>query len=179
MIAIDANPDNVAAARSLGVDARTASWPDFEAPRVDAVAFTRSLHHIAPLAAALAQARAVLGERGVLLIDDFAYEAMDAPTAAWMRSMAERFQSAPWLREGGDPLAVWQAHHRRHGVHEFRRVERAVRAQGFFGGNQPVPYLYRYFTGDAAERAFAEETQAIAAGTIAQMGRRIAASQRT
>ena len=49
VIAIDSDPDSVMAARRLGVDARVATWPDFDGGNFDAVLFTRSLHHIHPL----------------------------------------------------------------------------------------------------------------------------------
>ena len=46
LIAIDTDPDLIAAARGLGVDARIAAWPNFEDGQFDAVLFTRSLHHM-------------------------------------------------------------------------------------------------------------------------------------
>jgi len=48
VVAIDADPEAVAHARDLGVDARLAAWPEYSGPGVDAIAFTRSLHHIGP-----------------------------------------------------------------------------------------------------------------------------------
>jgi len=50
IIAIDSEPDWIAAAQQLGVDAHVATWPDFHKGRFDdAILFTRSLHHIHPL----------------------------------------------------------------------------------------------------------------------------------
>jgi SAM-dependent methyltransferase len=49
ILAVDTDPESVAAARTLGVDARVATWPDFDEGYFDAVLFTRSLHQIHPL----------------------------------------------------------------------------------------------------------------------------------
>jgi SAM-dependent methyltransferase len=49
VVAIDSDRDSVAAAQRLGVNARVATWPDFDEGHFDAVLFTRSLHHIHPL----------------------------------------------------------------------------------------------------------------------------------
>ena len=54
---IDSDPNAVEACRERGVNAINASWPDVKLPLVDAILFTRSLHHMAPLDAAVMRAR--------------------------------------------------------------------------------------------------------------------------
>jgi SAM-dependent methyltransferase len=109
--AVDADEQSVARARACGVAAVCTTWPDWDGDPVDAVAFTRSLHHIGPLEAAVRKARDVLRPRGLLLVDDFAVDAIDAATLEWFagvlrsapvaarlaplpRSLAERLRSA-------------------------------------------------------------------------------------
>lgn len=46
VVALDADEKTVALAKSRGVDARRAEWPDFSDGSFDAVVFTRSLHHV-------------------------------------------------------------------------------------------------------------------------------------
>src|SRR5690348_16683446 len=57
VIALDADADSVEQARRAGVDARLARWHNFEDALFDAILFTRSLHHITPLAPAVDQTR--------------------------------------------------------------------------------------------------------------------------
>src|SRR5690242_15587961 len=83
VIAIDSDPDSIAAARQLGVDARVATWPDFDAQRFDAVLFTRSLHHIHPLAQSVTRAANSLADDGRVIVEDFAYEVADEKTLRW------------------------------------------------------------------------------------------------
>lgn len=80
VIAIDSEAKAIEQAQQLGVDARLAVWPLFEESAFDAILFTRSLHHIAPLDVALSHASQLLLPSGVLLVEDFAYNEMDPPT---------------------------------------------------------------------------------------------------
>jgi len=81
IVAIDSDPDSVAAALRLGVDARIATWPDFDDGEFDAVLFTRSLHHIHPLDESLRQAVKSLAADGRVIVEDFAHESTDEKTA--------------------------------------------------------------------------------------------------
>jgi len=181
--AIDADAESVAAAQALGVDARVATWPDFESATVDAIAFTRSIHHMEPLAAVIGKARAVLRSGGRLLVEDFAFEAMDAASSDWWleRTRAHRL-------EGFLAFAGWDEHYRAHGVHRFSDVARHVTQGGFtIRSVEDVPYLYRYSIPalartPAAAKAlaafFEEESRAIASGLIVPLGRRLVATPR-
>ncbi len=54
VVAIDESAELVQQARALGADARVAAWPSFADTPFDVVLFARSLHHIQPLAEAVA-----------------------------------------------------------------------------------------------------------------------------
>ncbi len=71
LIAVDADLECVARAQERGVRA-SGSWPEFDSPPLDAIVFTRSLHHISPLDKAVERARELLRPMGSLLIEDFA-----------------------------------------------------------------------------------------------------------
>src|SRR5690348_9242678 len=86
VVAIDVDPDSVAAARRVGVDSRVAKWPDFDDGRFDAVLFTRSLHHIHPLDRAVRHAADTLRESGRIIVEDFAHESADEKTLRWFVS---------------------------------------------------------------------------------------------
>src|SRR5207253_9366613 len=102
-IAIDRDGDSVAAARRLSVDARVATWPDFDEGRFDAVLFTRSLHHIHPLDESVSHATDSLVEGGLIIVEDFAYESTDQKTLRWFSS-AIRLIEAAGLLLGRDAL---------------------------------------------------------------------------
>ena len=57
VIGVEANDKAVAAAREIGVEAVHATWMDYDPEdlQVDAVVFTRSLHHLHPLEEAVAR----------------------------------------------------------------------------------------------------------------------------
>src|SRR5262249_12261233 len=65
-----------------------------DARAVDAVAFTLSLHHIAPLDRALDRAVALLASGGRLVVDDFDLEAPDVATLRWYYDVQEVLAAA-------------------------------------------------------------------------------------
>lgn len=89
VVGLDAREEAVREARTRGVDARHAEWPAFEEDGYEAILFTRSLHHIRPLEAALDRAEEVLAPGGRIVVEDFAF-AKDATSAAsWKPSARE------------------------------------------------------------------------------------------
>ena len=119
--ALDSEREMVAAARRLGVDARLAEWPDFRDGLFNAVLFTRSLHHIHPLRAAVRQAAACLSEGGRIIVEDFAYECADEKTLRWFTSavrllgaagvLVERDELLDAVLRQGASLKIWRKHH--------------------------------------------------------------------
>ena len=193
--ALDPDEEAIAQARARGVDAQVCTWPDYHGPAVDAVAFTRSLHHIAALDAALDRTRSLLRPFGKLLLDDFAHEAADAATLQWfaalVRTPAAQAQIAArsggfidGLQQASDPLLFWQERHARLGVHAFGLLTAAAGARFAITRIERVPYLYRYLVSVLPDPAAAahwladvrrDEARRIEAGSVQPLGRRLAA----
>ena len=195
VIGLDSDPELVAKVQERGVTAIVASWPEFESAPVDAIAFTRSLHHINPLRAALDHARRLIRPAGLLLLEDFAFDQGNKATLDWfqrvlvsepgrrlIRPVAGRLVSE--LLGGEDPMAIWHDNHD-HGVHSITAMSRAIAEYFSVRETQSVPYFYRYLipaleeTPKAAafvEEVFQEEARLGKQGEIALIGRRVVAS---
>jgi SAM-dependent methyltransferase len=91
----------------------------------DAIVASRSLHHVDDLAVALDKIAGVLGERGVLVIDDFGWERLDPATADRV----------------GFPIEEWRDEH--HHLHTsaamLEELDRRFGRRSFSW----EPYLYR------------------------------------
>lgn len=150
VVAIDSSQDAVDAALARGIDARLARFPELSDPEpFDAILFTRSLHHIPPLREALAQARALLRPGGALIVDDFAHNRVDGPTASWafgvmgvLRALGH--VSNHWA-ETDDPLRAWREQHtERHALHTDEAMLEAAGEAFHVGPVQRLEYFYRY-----------------------------------
>src|SRR5262249_25614190 len=64
VVAIDSDAGVIVQVRHLGIDAW---WPAFKETAIDAILFTRSLHHMAPLAASADYKRATAWPKGHVL----------------------------------------------------------------------------------------------------------------
>src|SRR5579862_6148110 len=84
VLGVDADPLCVANAQSRGVKAVEAVWPRYAGPQVDAIAFTRSLHHLDPLQGSVVKAREQLTIGGTLLVEDFAFDAIERAAIRWL-----------------------------------------------------------------------------------------------
>src|SRR5438552_17737932 len=102
VVAIDSDCDSIAVAQSRGVDARLATWPDFNGGQFDAVLFTRSLDHIHPLDDSVARAAKSLTEGGRIIVEDFAYDSVDEKTLRWFRSAIGLLEAAGVLIAGDE-----------------------------------------------------------------------------
>jgi SAM-dependent methyltransferase len=151
---IESDPDRIAVARSRGVDVIAGRWPDVDVPRADVVVFTRSLHHIAGLGAAVAHAKELLGVLGLLLVEDFAFESADAATVDWFRSVVAEGIAQGVLRAvpeefatrvmaADDALEAWHEDHD-HDLHGWPEMANAVADRFSQISVSEVPYLYRY-----------------------------------
>jgi SAM-dependent methyltransferase len=169
-----------------------ATWPEFDSEPVDAITFTRSLHHIEDLPRAVQKARDTLKPRGKLLIEDFAFDAVDQRTITWLANVvrgqalvnigATDFLSH--LIAGEDPAVIWRRHHEEHGIHSAEAIHRSIAERFIINDTTPVAYLYRYLiaalpaTSDAAvflQQVVRDELQRGHAGEIELIGRRIVA----
>ena len=194
--ALDSDAEAVASAQARGVRAVVASWPTFDSSvSFDAIAFTRSLHHINPLRQAIVRARELLNPTGFLLIEDFALDEVNEATVAWFAKVVRSTQGRALINPVADQLATellsatdvmqtWRDNHA-HDVHSFRAMNEAIAAQFVLLETQSVPYFYRYLIpvlpetwGAAAfvDEVFQQETILGNRGEIAFLGRRIVAS---
>ncbi|HET9233775.1 MAG TPA: methyltransferase domain-containing protein [Candidatus Eisenbacteria bacterium] len=196
VVGLESDRERACVTSRRGVPCVLAAWPMFESTVFDAIAFTRSLHHIEPLAESVAQARTLLHPSGVLLIEDFAVHEVSKRDLDWVceviRSSTARslLIDAPdelvsQLRDSSDPIAVWTERHDH--VHRFDAVESAVRKEFAIAYASTVPYFYRYFVyvlppTEAAAKflktLFEEELRLITSGEIVGLGRRIVGAPR-
>jgi SAM-dependent methyltransferase len=135
----------------------------------DAILFTTSLHHIAPLDAALDRARALLAPGGIVLIDDFDVAAPDEPTAAFWCSIAE-----PDVESASPPLERWRTHHdETPPLHTAAAMHAALVPRFTISSAAVGPYLYRYaHPVEDRDRWRSAEAAAITDGTVVAVGRR-------
>ena len=195
---LDSDSEAIARAQARGVRAVVASWPKFDSSvSFDAIAFTRSLHHINPLGQAIAHARELLNPNGFLLIEDFALDDVNEATVAWFVKILRSTQGkalinpvadqlVPELLSATDVMQTWRDN-RAHDLHPFTAMNEAIAAQFVVREVDSVPYFYRYLipvlpeTSAAAsfvDEVFQQETILGNRGEIVFLGRRIVASPR-
>jgi SAM-dependent methyltransferase len=168
---------------------------DFEAPAFDAIAFTSSLHHIAPLGEAIARACDLLAPGGLLVIDDFDLEAPDLATLRWYYDTqevlvaagayaADRIDGAP----DQDPHDRWRVGHEphdrdEHPLHAGDAMIAAIEARFASVKEARGPYLWRHIArgvtgarvGDIAHAVHSSEERGVVAGTLSAVGVRVTA----
>jgi 2-polyprenyl-3-methyl-5-hydroxy-6-metoxy-1,4-benzoquinol methylase len=193
VVAIDSDRESIAAAQRLGVDARIATWPDFNGSQFDAVLFTRSLHHIHPLEESVGCAAESLAHGGSIIVEDFAYDSVDEKTLHWFRSTIRLLEATGQLVVGEaflekilsktETLNAWRQNHE-HDLHTAAEI--AAQLEKIFGRviQENAPYYFRYIAGaiapsdkhDAILQGLAEQEQTLAAnGSIVPLGRRFVA----
>ena len=195
VVAIDSDRDSVTAARLLGVDARIATWPDFDEGHFDAVLFTRSLHHIHPLDESVRHAADRLVKGGRIIVEDFAYESTDEKTLRWFSSSIRLFEAAGLLAVSDgfldkvlsktETLKAWQENHESE-LHTAAEI--AAQLEKTLGRviRENAAYYFRYIAHaitatekrDTILQAFAAQEETLAAdGAIIALGRRFVAPQ--
>jgi len=158
----------------------------FEARPFDAVVFTASLHHIAPLGDAAAKARSLVAQGGLVIADEFDIASPDRETVRWYYETQELLAASGVLAAdrvdapNTDLLERWRAAHE-DGLHTGQQMRQALAALGSFSA-APAPYLYRTICGgladtDAGSRVaanvLATEQSRIREGSIVAVGVRI------
>jgi SAM-dependent methyltransferase len=144
---------------------RSVSLEDFDDPGpFDAVVASRSLHHVPDLGGALDKVAALLRPRGVLVLNEHAWDRMDEATARWfLDRWSEADPDAP--RSLDEFLEYWRTDHT--GLHGYEAIRRELDrrfAQRFFAW---TPYRHGEL-GDAADAA--EQRALIEAGEIRATG---------
>jgi SAM-dependent methyltransferase len=190
IVAIDIDPESVAAARRHGVDARVAKWPDFDDGNFDAVLFTRSLHHIHPLNGAVRHAANTLREGGRIIVEDFAHESADEKTLRWFVSTVRLLEATGSL--GGEDellqnvlsktvtLKAWRQNHENE-LHTAAEIDEQLERTSSPVIREDAACYFRYVA-DAITRIeernsilqkLAEQEQTLSAqGSIVALGRR-------
>jgi SAM-dependent methyltransferase len=195
VIAIDSDRDSVAAARQLGVDARVATWPDFDEGHFDAVLFIRSLHHIHPLDESARHAASSLVESGLIIVEDFAYESTDEKTLRWfcgairlieatgLLVVSDEFQHRVLSKT--ETLKAWRQSHEEE-LHTAEEIGAHLKKVSHRVIRENAAYYFRYIASaitaaekrDAILQAFAEQEVTLAAdGSIIGLGRRFVATR--
>jgi SAM-dependent methyltransferase len=149
---VDLSPEAVQEARARGIDVVQADFVEYrDMQTYDAVLFSRSLHHIHDLGAALQNARSLLRPGGVLLVEDFGVDLADAFTAAWLYDAEALLVAAGVLQPhdgaadpAADPLQRWHAHHDPHHIAGSARLREALQQTFPSCAEESAPYLYRY-----------------------------------
>ncbi|MBY0356674.1 MAG: class I SAM-dependent methyltransferase [Candidatus Obscuribacterales bacterium] len=190
--AIDSSDEAVVAAKTLGVDAQKIDFLEFKQAKFDAICFTRSLHHIDPLAAAVAKIDELLEIDGVVIIEDFAAELLDENGALWRYAIEDLLVACAKLPSRDTktalqaPLRFWQEHHfGKHKISDSKSMIEALSARFHITKLEYTPYLYRYFVdgkyGLAPSLVLALknwETKMIDLGSMKAIGIRLIATRR-
>jgi len=190
VVAIDSDRDSIAVAQRLGVDARIATWPDFDDGQFDAVLFTRSLHHIHPLDESVERAAESLAEGGRIIVEDFAYESADEKTLRWFYSAIRLLEATGLLVVSDESLEkillktetlnAWRQNHE-HDLHTAAEIGAQLEKMFSRVLKENAAYYFRYIAGaiaaskkrDAILQAFAQQEETLAAnGSIVSLGRR-------
>jgi SAM-dependent methyltransferase len=141
-----------------GEQFRRVSFEDFGEPGpFDAIVASRSLHHIHDLGGALDKVVHLLGEGGVLLLDEFAWDRMDEATAEWYYT--RRNEPVDGWRER------WEAEH--DDLHTYEAMRRELDERFRERWFAWLPYLHRDAEADIEE---IEERLLIEEGSIQATG---------
>ena len=189
VVAIDSDSDSVVAARRLHVDARIARWPNFADGQFDTILFTRSLHHIHPLAESIKHAAGSLVEGGLIIVEDFAYESADEKTLHWFASalrlleatgLLSADESLNKLLSKTETLEVWRENHEAE-LHTAAEIELQLEEVLGRVTREDAAYYFRYVANvigatkkrEAILQAFAEQEETLVAdSSIVALGRR-------
>jgi hypothetical protein len=132
----------------------------------DAVVAGRVLHHVHPLASALDK---LAGLAPLLLLDEFAWNHMDAATVDWYERQHRLLRSAGREPKGPSDLAEWRTRHP--DLHPYETLRAEVDARYEERHFEWRPYFYLWLGGPASE---ALEAGLIEAGAIRPIGFRYA-----
>lgn len=193
VVALDSSADAVAAAKAAGVDARAACWPDFSDGTFDAVLFTRSLHHVGDLDAAIGAAFACLSAGGRVIVEDFDFDFAKKESIGWFAGLLRvlcaagvPLQASPLLaglagREQA-PLDVWRGDHGCH-HHSAAAIDAAVKRATPAVSTEAAAYFFRYVAeavpagSPLIHAVLAHELELIEQRRLEPLGRRLVAQQ--
>jgi ubiquinone/menaquinone biosynthesis C-methylase UbiE len=140
-----------------------------EDARFDAVVASRVFHHMGEsLAPNLERVARILEGGGPLVVDEFAPDRLDEPTADWYEGMRSILAAAGRTNERPG-AAEWEAHHS--SVTPSGALLAALRTRFEERAYEEVPYLWRYLDGVAGAGL---EESLVASGAIRPLGFRFA-----
>lgn len=147
---IDVEPEAVNAARARGLDVVEGDFLTYRGGPFDVIAFTRSLHHLESLGAAIERAHALLKPGGLVLADEFAVERMDTATARWLYELVSLLETCglmspdPHETMAASQLDRWFAEHEAHApVHTGEDMMVALGSRFEILSTRSAPNLYR------------------------------------
>ena len=186
IVAVDADPACVEAAKARGLDARLAEWPAELDRQFDAILFTRSLHHIHALDEGVAAAARALRPGGRVIVEDFRAEGGSAHGADWYRAMVRELASGGMLTDDADVDTLLgklpPASHDGHELHSSRTIAAAL-DRLFEVSAAGAAYYFRYLEPCLRDEGAARwlldiELEQIGANAIDPLGQRFIASPR-
>lgn len=195
--AIDSSDKSIQLAKANGVTVTKASIGSFSSSSTfDAALLSMVAHHINPLDQALDQTRSLLKAGGRVLLEDFAVEDADEPTASWFYQTLANMKAAGLLDETkmdllaalDEPVKMWWQDHsdEHHPFNTGAKMLELVRQRFEVLHVERCPYFYRYVASACGERApatnfgasiFEVEDRLIRAGKIKALGLRIVAAK--
>jgi SAM-dependent methyltransferase len=186
---VDPDENACAAARQRGVEVVVGTLEDVDLGGLDAVLFTRSLHHLPDLAGTLQTAAGRLAPGGRLVLEEFARERADQAAAAFVYDAVDLLHAAGLADPAddpdgrpADPLERWQ---RQRGdaaerpLHTGAELLAALEPHGRRLGHQDCETLWRLVLSRVtdernataiATRVYEAERRQIDAGTLPAVG---------
>jgi ubiquinone/menaquinone biosynthesis C-methylase UbiE len=146
---------------------RQVSLEDFDEAKIfDAVVANRSLHHVQDLAAALEKIHSLLRTRGVLILNEFAWDQMDQATASWYLSQVDVPKPEDTSLLPGNFPKIWIAEH--DGLHPSSVMREQLAEHFVTQLFEWTPYMARYYL--ERNDLEAEEARLIQDGEIKGVG---------
>jgi len=130
----------------------------------------RALHHVHPLEPALDKLAALAP---LLVVEEFAWERIDAETQAWYEATYTRLATAGREPEGPSDLDQWRLDHT--GLHPSQVILEGLAERYEQRHLEPLPYFYRWLELHEVE---ADEQAAIEADAIRPIGLRYVGERR-
>jgi len=151
---IDRSPEAVRLAQERGVHAVAADYFEYRDGPFDAVLFSRSLHHLAPLVRALDHAHELLAPGGLILAEEFAIENVDHETARWFFEITDLLETVGLMPLASDTVVAasnqlerwFEEHADDQPIHAGEDMVIGMGARFELLSQERVPYLYRYIS---------------------------------
>jgi SAM-dependent methyltransferase len=202
VMAIDSNEEAVSRSTAIGIDTVHSTLLDFENGQFDVLVVSRALHHMPPIVESVKKLDSLLKPSGILVIEDFGFELIDQPAAAWLIAKTREIKASgtvieprhKWLWNADnlspdEACLLWMQHHwTKHQLLNSVEMRAALTAHTDVVSVTDNAYLYRYLcdflatTADGAAKAenlMNEETKMLTQGELPAVGLRVLARKKT